>query len=116
MQVDNRLFERLAKSRFRSGFRLKGKELDYLRSKGLDVILLHGRDFLTERLKPALIKNDGKQTPMKNHPFFIAQHATGMCCRKCLEKWHGIKRGRELTDDEIEYLLSVSSVWLSRYL
>ena len=116
MHSDNILFMRLSKSKFRSGFRLKGRELEYLKTKGLDTILSHGRDFLNERLKPAVIKNDGKQTPMRNHPFFISQHATGMCCRKCLEKWHGIRKGRELTDEEIEYLLKVSAVWLKRYI
>ncbi len=116
MQSHNQLFERLSESKFRSGFRLKGRELEYLREKGLDTILLHGRDFIETRLKPAVIENDGKQTPMRNHPFFIAQHATGMCCRKCLEKWHGVEKGKELSDDEIRYLLEVASVWLGRYL
>jgi len=44
----------------------------------------HARDFVNECLAPELPKNDGKQTPMKNHPVFIAQHATATCCRKCL--------------------------------
>ena len=116
MQTADILFERLSKSKFRSGFTLKGRELEYLKAKGLDTVLSHGRAFINERLKPEQIKNDGRQTPMKNHPFFIAQHATGMCCRKCLQKWHGIDKGRELTEEEIEYLLFITSVWLKKYL
>ncbi len=116
MQEHSQLFEKLSGSKFRSGFRLKGRELEYLKSKGLETIISHGRDFISDRLKPAVIDNDGKQTPMRNHPFFIAQHATGMCCRKCLEKWHGIKKGKELTEEEISYLLSVASFWLKKYL
>ena len=82
------LFSRLAKSKFRSSFKLEKKEREYLQDKGFSVIEQHARDFVKERLAPALPKNDGKQTPMKKHPVFIAQHATATCCRKCLE-WNG---------------------------
>ncbi len=110
------LFERLGRSAFRSRFRLRQKELEYLRGKGLDTVLEHARAFIDERLAPADIPNDGKQTPMRNHPAFIAQHATATCCRKCLEKWHGIPReGHELTPGERDYVVSVIRKWLSAY-
>jgi hypothetical protein len=114
--MENTVFERLSRSKFRSSFRLKGRELEYLKNKGIETILSHGKDFINERLKHSEIKNDGKQTPMRNHPFFIAQHATGMCCRKCLEKWHGIKKGKELTDEEINYLLKITEIWLKKFI
>ena len=60
------LFQKLSKSRFRSSFNLKGKELDYLNSKGVDIILEHGREFIATRLAPANPPNDGKQTPMRH--------------------------------------------------
>ena len=95
------LFEKLAKSKFRSSFKLKGKELEYLNSKGINTILEHGRDFIDTRLAPANPQNDGKQTPMRNHPIFIAQHATATCCRGCLQQWHNIEsKDHELTQDE----------------
>jgi CHAD domain-containing protein len=106
------LFSRLAKSKFRSRFKLGKSELNYLQDKGLSVIEQHTRDFVKERLAPALPKNDGKQTPMKNHPVFIAQHATATCCRKCLEKWHRIERGKELTQQQVDYIVSVIIYWL----
>ena len=106
------LFSRLAKSKFRSSFKLRAKELQYLQNKGFNVIEQHARDFIKERIAPALPENDGKQTPMKNHPVFIAQHATGTCCRKCLEKWHGIKIGRELSEQQVDYIVSVIMHWL----
>ena len=110
------LFERLGRSAFRSRFRLRPKELEYLRGKGLDTVLDHARAFIDERLAPADIPNDGRQTPMRNHPAFIAQHATATCCRKCLEKWHGIPReGHELTPGERDYIVSVIRKWLSSY-
>src|SRR5262245_19289869 len=96
-----------AQSRFRSRFKLGSKELSYLKSKGLPTILTHARDFIAQRLAPANPANDGKQTPMRNHPVFIAQHATATCCRGCLEKWHGIPRGKELTDMQCKYCVSM---------
>ena len=57
-----------------------------LKEKGLDVIREHARDFIAKREVPAMIPNDGKQTPMRGHPVFVAQHATATCCRGCLEK------------------------------
>lgn len=107
------LFAVLAKSAFRSSFQLKGKELTYLQSKGLPLVLTHAEDFIAKRLAPAVIPNDGKQTPMRSHPVFIAQHATATCCRGCLEKWHRIPKGRELTSEEKVYVVSVLERWLS---
>ena len=107
------IFSKLSKSKFRSDFRLKGKELEYFNSKGMEEILGHAKDFIESRLAPADIPNDGKQTPFRNHPVFIAQHATATCCRGCLEKWHGIKKGVELSADEIDYVVSVIEKWLA---
>lgn len=77
------LFERLSKSEFRSRFHLSQKDMEYIASKGLATIRKHAEDFVAKRLAPAIIPNDGKQTPMRGHPVFIAQHATGCCCRGC---------------------------------
>ena len=106
------LFSRLAKSKFRSKFKLGIKEQQYLQNKGFQIIEEHAYKFIKERIAPALPENDGKQTPMKNHPVFIAQHATATCCRKCLEKWHGVKIGKELSEQQIEYFVSVIMHWL----
>ena len=108
------LFDRLGRSEFRTRFRLRGKELDYLRRKGLDVVLEHAADFVGKRLAPASPVNDGKQTPVGKHPAFVAQHATATCCRVCLGKWHGIPKGRPLTEGEKEYVLRVLRVWLAK--
>lgn len=110
------LFSALAKSQFRGRFRLGPKDRAYLAEKTLPVVLEHGRDFIIKRLAPAEPKNDGRQTPMRGHPIFIAQHATATCCRGCLEKWHRIPRGRPLTDEEIDYVLAVFSKWLTAQL
>jgi hypothetical protein len=106
------LFRSLKQSAFRQRFRLRETERGYLDRKGLDTILEHGRAFIETRLAPANPANDGKQTPMRNHPVFVAQHATATCCRGCLEKWHAIPRGQTLTTEQIEYVLSVIRHWL----
>jgi len=109
------VLKRLKQSSFRRRFKLKGKELDYLREKKMKMVMRHAAGFVNKRLAPAHPKNDGKQTPMKNHPVFIAQHATATCCRKCLEKWHGIAQGRELNAQEKEYIIRLIRAWLERW-
>ena len=116
MRDVEKLFAALEKSKFRSRFELEGREADYLRQKGLPVILEHARDFITKRLAPANPPNDGRQTPMKNHPVFIAQHATAACCRNCLQKWHDIPKGRPLSQKEIDYVITVLERWLKNHL
>lgn len=110
------LFERLAKSTFRSSFYLNAKDRAIIADKGMDTIRLHARQIIARRLAPAFISNDGRQTPMRHgtSPVFIAQHATGCCCRGCLEKWHGIPRGRALTADEQDYTVAVVMEWIRR--
>lgn len=107
------VFARLAESTFRRRFRLRGGDLDYLRRKGMDAVLGHAHEMIGARLAPAQAPNDGKQTPMRGHPVFVAQHATGTCCRGCLAKWHAIAKGRELTEDERAYVVSVITRWLA---
>src|SRR6478609_7345728 len=93
------VFDRLPRSAFRQRFRLTAADQTYLRDKGLSTVLEHARDFVKRRLAPAEPRNDGKQTPFRGHPVFTAQHATATCCRGCLEKLHGIPRGRVLTSE-----------------
>lgn len=108
------LFERLSQSKFRSGFHLKEKDKKYVLDKGGDKIREHAKEFVSQRLAPAVIPNDGKQTPMKGHPIFIAQHATACCCRGCLEKWHHFPRGKELTEEQQDYVVDVLMEWVGR--
>jgi hypothetical protein len=108
----DQLFEVLQKSPFRRRFRLTALERAYLGAKGLPAMLRHAGDFIEQRLAPAGPANDGKQTPFRGHPVFVAQHATATCCRSCLAKWHRIPAGRSLTDDEQKYILMVLKRWI----
>lgn len=108
------VLDKLVKSKFRSGFKLRARELKYIQEKGFDTIYTHVCDFIRDRVAPAEPINDGKQTPMHGHPVFTAQHATATCCRGCIEKWHKFPKGRELTQSEQEYLVSVIMEWINR--
>ena len=112
--MNNDIFEKLSKSKFRSKFKLNDKERQYVLSKGYDTIRSHAADFVAKRLAPAEIPNDGKQTPMRGHPVFIAQHAAALCCRGCLEKWHKIPKGRLLTKSEQKYIVDIIMAWICR--
>jgi predicted Fe-S protein YdhL (DUF1289 family) len=106
------IFHRLGRSSFRRKFRLAGRELAYLQTWGIEHVMKQGADLIDQRLAPALPKNDGRQTPWRNHPIFVAQHATATCCRGCLEKTHGITKGHELSPEERQHVLAAIRRWL----
>ena len=110
------ILDRLSRSKFRSSFKLKKKDIDYINQKGLDTIKKHAQDFIAKRVAPAFIANDGKQTPMKGHPVFIAQHATATCCRKCINKWHKFPMGTQLTQEQQDYIVELIMKWIERQL
>ena len=114
-KIDEILYS-LSKSKFRSSFHLKEKDKEYIKQKGIEKIESHAYDFLRKRLALAYIPNDGKQTPMRGHPVFIAEHATATCCRNCLYKWYHIPKGRKLTEEEIVFLVTVIMTWIKKEL
>ena len=112
MREHSELFEALKRSPFRAKFKLGPRDLAYLREKGSEAVAAHARRFISQRLAPATPVNDGKQTPWRGHPVFVAQHATATCCRGCLMKWHRIEKGRELSSEEQDYVVGVITAWL----
>jgi len=113
--IDEMLYS-LSKSKFRNSFHLKEKDKEYIIQKGIDKIESHAYDFLRKRLAPAYIPNDGKQTPMRGHPVFVAEHATATCCRNCLFKWYHIPKGRDLTKEELDYIVRIIMAWIKKEL
>jgi uncharacterized protein DUF4186 len=108
----DRALEWLKRSSFRSKFKLTDRDQQYIQAKGFEIIKGHAFDFINSRVAPQFPKNDGKQTPMKGHPVFIAQHATATCCRGCLQKWYRIQKGRALSDNEVEFIVSLIMGWI----
>ena len=111
----NTVLDNLSKSKFRSSFHLNKKMKEYVREKGIDVIRKHAYEIINKRLRPSYIANDGKQTPMSQvHPVFISQHACACCCRGCLWKWYRISKERELTNEEVNYIVDILISWISK--
>ena len=110
--MNSNIFDKLSKSKFRSSFHLSKKDIDYISNKGIKEIEKHAIKFIQERLSSDKITNDGKQTPYRGHPVFIAQHATATCCRGCLEKWHHIPKNKSLTKEEQQYIVTIITDWI----
>ena len=93
---------------------LRSRSNDRVWRRDLDTIRQHAKDFIAKREAPAYIANDGKQTPMRGYPAFIAQHATATCCRECIRKWHKMQPGKELSQVQQDYLVDVIMTWIQR--
>ncbi len=107
-------FEKLARSKFRSRFRLSDADRAYIEKHGLAVIRRHAEDFVRQRLAPASPPNDGRQTPMRGHPVFTAQHATATCCRGCLNKWWKVPPGVGLSPLRQQKAVNLIMAWIVR--
>lgn len=108
----DQILYKLSNSKFRNSFHLKSNDYEYINNKGFDIIKLHAYDFVNKHLKDITKFFDGKQTPMKGHPVFIAQHATATCCRECLNKWHHIEKTHVLTEKECDYIVELILKWI----
>ena len=107
-------FARLKMSKFRSRFHLSEADRKYVAEKGLETIRSHCEDFIRTRLAPANPPNDGRQTPMRGHPVFKAQHACACCCRDCLAKWWKVPRGVEIPDARQRGIVDFLMAWIER--
>jgi predicted Fe-S protein YdhL (DUF1289 family) len=111
--IDRRLDE-LARQRFRSKFHLRGRERALVELRGQETIRKQAAELIAKRVAPAEPFKDGKQTPYRGHPVFVAQHATATCCRSCLRRAHEIPKGHELTAEEQDYVVEVIWRWIER--
>lgn len=109
----NETLLKFKKSDFRARFHLTEKDKVYIAEKGMDTVRKHAEEFVRTRLAPAYPPNDGKQTPMRGHPVFVAQHACACCCRGCLEKWYRVPQGKELTDIQQEKIVNLLMAWIT---
>ena len=112
--INNKL-NSLSKSKFRSSFHLRKYMIDYINDKGMNTIESHTEDFIEKNLSK-LLPNDGKQTPMRGHPTFIAQHATATCCQGCIEKWYKIPKTKELSIKEKKFIKALIIEWINKEL
>jgi hypothetical protein len=111
--LDRRL-DALGRHPFRAKFHLRGRERALVQLRGMPEIRRHAADLFARRVAPAEPRKDGRQTPWGGHPVFVAQHATATCCRTCLERFHGLPKGRELDAAEQAYAVGVICRWIER--
>ena len=111
--LDARL-DRIGRHHFRARFHLRGRDRAVVDLRGLTTVRQHAEDLIGKRLAPAEPRNDGRQTPYRGHPVFVAQHATATCCRTCLSRWHDIPAGHELDEAERTYVVDVICRWIER--
>lgn len=111
--LDRRLAA-IARHPFRAKFHLRGRDRATAELSGPSTLRWHAYDLIAKRLAPAEPYKDGKQTPYRGHPVFVAQHATATCCRTCLQRWHEIPKGRELSRAERAYVVDVICRWIER--
>ena len=109
-------FEKLARSPFRSRFHLSEKDKAYAGKLGSETLRAHAEEFIRTRLAPADIPNDGKQTPMRGHPVFVAQHACACCCRGCLQKWYHVPQGVPLSPEQQQKIVNLLMAWVEKEL
>ncbi|MBP3495038.1 MAG: DUF4186 domain-containing protein [Clostridia bacterium] len=114
MQTIEEALAKLSRSKFRGSFKLTKGEREYVNKHGLEVIRNHTKDFISKRLAPAFIPNDGAQTPTKGHPAFKAQHACACCCRSCLNKWYNVPKNTELTHLQQEKIVNLLMAWIEK--
>jgi hypothetical protein len=110
------LLDRIAAQPFRARFHLRGRDRGLAQLHGPERLRRHAHEIVARRLAPAFPVKDGKQTPYRGHPVFVAQHATATCCRSCLARNHGIEQGRELTAEERDYVVAAITGWIEREL
>ena len=91
------ILDRLSKSKFRSSFFLTQEDKLYIKKKGMEIIREQAKEFISKRIAPSKIKND-----------------TGTCCRRCLEKWHHISKNKNMTDDDIKYVVDIIMSWIEK--
>ena len=115
MSIDERL-DVIARHPFRARFRLRGRERAIVQLHGMGAVRGHAAELFATRVAAAQPRKDGRQTPYRGHPVFVAQHATATCCRTCLERWHEIPKGGALDDDQQAYAVDVICRWIEREL
>ncbi len=90
--------------------------INHARRKGTKGLFNAAYDRITKYIAPAKPYRDGRQTPKQNNVIFYGQHATASCCRVCMEYWHDIPKGRDLTREETEYLVNLIMVYIKERL
>jgi hypothetical protein len=69
--IDSTL-QALSRQPFRARFHLRGREAATVELRGMEALREHAGELLADRVAPAAPRKDGKQTPYRGHPVFVA--------------------------------------------
>ena len=92
------------------------KAINHARRKGKVTMRIAAEKRIRSSVGAENPSRDGIQTPKKNNAIYYAQHATASCCRKCVNEWHGIPLGQELTNDQVTYLTDLVMLYINERL
>jgi hypothetical protein len=105
-------FVRLKSSSYRRNMGLTAFEKKSVMKEGFGKVVERCREALDDLDMPDYTHGE---TPYKG-VVPKAQHATSTCCRKCMFRWHGIPRYRELTEEERAYVIRLILRWVRKEL
>jgi hypothetical protein len=88
------------------------KTENHARRKGRRGLKEAARKRLEKYIAPASPSRDGRQTPWDGNIIFYAQHALACCCRTCMQYWHGIPKGVELSTEEVNYFVELIMMYI----
>ena len=63
--------------------------------------------------KRSEIFRDSTQTPKGKDIIYLAQHATGTCCRRCIEEWYGINKEEIMNEEQINFLTEIIMTYIN---
>lgn len=96
------------------------RSLEYARKRGVAMLCAGAVHKVEVNIGKAAGPWDGRAIPLKQErmrtPYDYAFHATGACCRRCAEYWHGIPPNRPLSSLEVMYLGGLVSHYLQERL
>jgi hypothetical protein len=89
------------------------RAMNYAKRKGKLGLIETAEHFLRKYIAKPADAFSSISTSMDGNPIHYAQHATATCCRRCIEKWHGIPPDRYLQEDEILYFLRLVQLFIN---
>jgi hypothetical protein len=111
MKTHNIVLEKLQRSPFCESSKLTENDLNYIKDKCMPNIVRHTKELLYSQIYVPS-SNDGRQTPWKGHLVFTTQHATATCCRKCIHKWHGIRKSKIMDEHGLTFCSGLILGWI----
>lgn len=108
------ILDRLAKSKFRSRFKLRAKELKYIKDKGLDTIRSHACDFIRDRVAPLNLQMMANKPQCENTRYLSLSTQPPPVAAAVSKNGISSPQHRELTQSEQEYLVSIIMEWINR--